>query len=191
MSRNPDDEKRKRILQVSLKSFCEIGYKKTTIKTIADMANIAPGTIYTYYSDKNNLYNEAIEDIWSTFFKEFKDIFHNSSDFTKSLNLLFDKASALLYSSHSLLNDMYTNKVRKENIKKNLTKAAVWLAEQIHQTPAKTALPLDPMDKLAQKIEMFLYGAFFQLAFSSKSEFESTSLKIKSVTMEMISGICL
>jgi len=67
MSRSPDEDKRRRILQVSFEAFGEQGYKKTTIKQIADRAGIAPGSIYTYFHDKDSLFLSAITEIWDRF----------------------------------------------------------------------------------------------------------------------------
>ncbi len=67
MSRSPDEEKRRRILQVSFEAFGELGSKRTTIKYIADKAGIAPGSVYTYFHDKDSLFLCAISDIWDRF----------------------------------------------------------------------------------------------------------------------------
>lgn len=52
--------KRRRILDAAAARFVERGYKKTSIEDIARAANIGKGTVYLYFSSKNELIIAAI-----------------------------------------------------------------------------------------------------------------------------------
>lgn len=50
-----DENKQARILKAALKVFAEKGYNTATMSEIASVANVAEGTIYTYFENKNDL----------------------------------------------------------------------------------------------------------------------------------------
>jgi TetR/AcrR family transcriptional regulator, fatty acid metabolism regulator protein len=50
-----DENKQARILKAALKVFADKGYNAATMSEIAAVANVAEGTIYTYFENKNDL----------------------------------------------------------------------------------------------------------------------------------------
>lgn len=53
--------RRNQILQAAIKVFAEKGYARTTIKDIAREADIADGTIYIYFKDKEALLTDVLD----------------------------------------------------------------------------------------------------------------------------------
>lgn len=51
------------ILNAATKSFSLFGYKATTMDQVAKLANVGKGTIYTFFSNKEQLFNEIIMDL--------------------------------------------------------------------------------------------------------------------------------
>ncbi len=51
------------ILSSALKHFCEKGYNKTTIEDIAKTSEVAVGTVYFYFKNKEDIMIHLIEDI--------------------------------------------------------------------------------------------------------------------------------
>ena len=124
MSRSPDEEKRRRILQVSFEAFGELGYKRTTIKHIADRAGIAPGSIYTYFHDKDALFLCAISEIWDRFSVAAQDAAENQQiPFVRRAEVLFTLAEDLMRRSHTLLNGIFAVPERRDLLRRNLEKA--------------------------------------------------------------------
>lgn len=121
MSRYPDEEKRKRILQVSFDSFGDLGYKRTTIKTIADRAGIAPGTIYTYFKDKDELFLSTINEIWDQLVREAdRLVAARDLPYEDRLGNLFSYSEKLFRKSHSLLLGMFSLSTRRKMLQDNL-----------------------------------------------------------------------
>src|SRR6185295_9161740 len=56
------DETRKRILKVSLKQFAQQGFEQTTTRDIARDANIAVGTLFNYFSTKESIVENLVND---------------------------------------------------------------------------------------------------------------------------------
>jgi len=54
-------QKRKQILEITEKLFNRFGIRKTGVDDIAKHANVAKGTIYNYFGDKEGLFNELIK----------------------------------------------------------------------------------------------------------------------------------
>ena len=58
-------EIKEKILQNALDSFLEKGYKKTSMKEIAQASGIAVGNIYNYFKDKEEIYSTLINPVLS------------------------------------------------------------------------------------------------------------------------------
>ena len=67
MPRQLDDKKREDILRAALEVFGRKGFAATTVKDIADLAGIAPGTVYTYFQDKVDLFSSVSQQNWDAF----------------------------------------------------------------------------------------------------------------------------
>lgn len=53
-------DRRQEILQAATKSFTLFGYKATTIEQVAKIANVGKGTIYTFFENKDELFQEVV-----------------------------------------------------------------------------------------------------------------------------------
>lgn len=53
-------DRRKMILDAASQSFAQFGYKATTMELVAKIANVGKGTIYTFFSNKDELFDEIL-----------------------------------------------------------------------------------------------------------------------------------
>ncbi len=53
-------DRRQEILKAATKSFSLFGYKATTMEQVAKLANVGKGTIYTFFKNKEELFDEII-----------------------------------------------------------------------------------------------------------------------------------
>ncbi|MCM3662922.1 TetR/AcrR family transcriptional regulator [Mesobacillus subterraneus] len=53
-------DRRKQIIEAATSSFSLYGYKATTIDQVAKLANVGKGTIYTFFKNKEELFDEII-----------------------------------------------------------------------------------------------------------------------------------
>ncbi|MBZ0310312.1 MAG: TetR/AcrR family transcriptional regulator, partial [Anaerolineae bacterium] len=56
-------ERRSRIFRAAVEIFAEKGYRSTTMKEIAEAADVGEGTIYSYFSSKDELLMAIIEQV--------------------------------------------------------------------------------------------------------------------------------
>lgn len=53
-------DRRKQVIDAATKSFSMFGYKATTMDQVARIANVGKGTIYTFFSNKEELFDEIL-----------------------------------------------------------------------------------------------------------------------------------
>src|SRR3954466_13303925 len=56
-------DRRKMIVEAATKSFSLFGYKATTMDQVAKLANVGKGTIYTFFKNKEELFNEIVSSL--------------------------------------------------------------------------------------------------------------------------------
>ncbi len=83
-------DRRKLIVEAASQSFALFGYKATTMDQVAKLANVGKGTIYTFFSNKEELFDE----IMSGLIQEMKLIADGEYDAERSF---FDNLNRILY----------------------------------------------------------------------------------------------
>lgn len=56
-------DRKQQIIQAATKSFSLFGYKATTMDQVAKIANVGKGTIYTFFKNKEDLFDEIISSL--------------------------------------------------------------------------------------------------------------------------------
>lgn len=56
-------DRRKMIVEAAAKSFAFFGYKATTMDQVSKLANVGKGTIYTFFSNKEELFGEIVRQL--------------------------------------------------------------------------------------------------------------------------------
>ena len=82
-SRGEPAEKRERILRAALEAFSEKGYAEATISEIAGRADVANGTIYDYFENKEDLLLSISEEHFKADLEHLKQAFNGSNPRTK------------------------------------------------------------------------------------------------------------
>ncbi|CAI6036180.1 TetR/AcrR family transcriptional regulator [Cohnella sp. JJ-181] len=60
--RRPTD-RRKQVLEAASRSFAAFGYKATTMDQVAKTAGVGKGTIYTFFANKEELFEQIVKDL--------------------------------------------------------------------------------------------------------------------------------
>ncbi|SFA97407.1 transcriptional regulator, TetR family [Cohnella sp. OV330] len=60
--RKPTD-RRKQVLEAASRSFAAFGYKATTMDQVAKAAGVGKGTIYTFFANKEELFEQIVKDL--------------------------------------------------------------------------------------------------------------------------------
>ncbi|AMO86850.1 TetR/AcrR family transcriptional regulator [Solibacillus sp. FSL K6-1781] len=85
-------DRRHEILIAATKSFTLFGYKATTIEQVAKIANVGKGTIYTFFKNKEELFQEVV--------------FHLIGEMKRETDQLIDVSASFMQNAHTALMKM-------------------------------------------------------------------------------------
>lgn len=75
--RTKQGNKERDILTAAIDVFAQHGYHKAKISQIAEKANVAAGSIYIYYKNKEDLLNRIFEKLWKNLYEDLKETTSN------------------------------------------------------------------------------------------------------------------
>lgn len=78
--------RRKMIIEASTKSFSMFGYKATTMDQVAKLANVGKGTIYTFFKNKEELFEEIISTMVKEMIAEAESVIQPELTFTENVH---------------------------------------------------------------------------------------------------------
>ena len=105
------EKKKQAIIQAALRLFKEKGFKDTSIKSIAEAAEVSPVSIYNYFGGKDNLVALCVNDLFEEIAQQAEDILNSDLDFKTKL----DHAFALCQEKMSRqISDYFQDKMVKE-----------------------------------------------------------------------------
>ncbi len=114
MARHTDDAKKDRIIEAAFAAFGENGFGNTSIKDIAEKADVALGSVYTYFKDKDDLFRSTVEAGWAEFYAGMDEIFSSSDTIQGKILNLIEFGFNLFKKVHPLLRGMFSEAARKD-----------------------------------------------------------------------------
>ncbi len=115
-----DDDTRRHILQAAFEAFGEYGYAQTTVRVIAERAQVAPGSIYTYFDDKEALFRSTVQAGWRSFHEEVQDVLGRDGSLQRNLTDIVDRGFDLLHRMSPLLRGMFSEANRMDLVHNNI-----------------------------------------------------------------------
>ncbi len=82
--------KHKAIVRAAIEIFAEKGFHNTKIKDIAQMANVADGTVYLYFSTKDDLFIKAFDELISEKLLIMRELINKEDTYFEQLSKFFD-----------------------------------------------------------------------------------------------------
>ncbi|WJE40183.1 TetR/AcrR family transcriptional regulator [Bacillus safensis] len=80
-------DRRQLILDGATKAFTQFGYKATTMDLVAKLANVGKGTIYTFFKNKEELFDEIFTSLLSEMRKIADEAMDEEKSFSENLHL--------------------------------------------------------------------------------------------------------
>lgn len=77
--RTKEGNKEADIIEAAIKVFAEFGYHNSKISKIAELANVATGSVYVYFKNKEDILLKIFEDIWRPLYSELVKIYNNET----------------------------------------------------------------------------------------------------------------
>ncbi|GIP40151.1 TetR family transcriptional regulator [Paenibacillus sp. J31TS4] len=84
-------DRRQLIVEAAAKSFALFGYKATTMEQIAKLANVGKGTIYTFFTNKEELFQEVLDRLIREMKQVAEETFDPDRRFFDNLYLVLDR----------------------------------------------------------------------------------------------------
>lgn len=82
--------KKQAIIQAALRLFKEKGFNETSIKSIAEVAEVSPVSIYNYFGSKDNLVALCVNDLFEEITQQAEDILKSNLAFNTKLDQALD-----------------------------------------------------------------------------------------------------
>lgn len=83
------EKKKQAIIQAALQLFKDKGFKETSIKSIAEAAEVSPVSIYNYFGSKDNLVALCVNDLFEEITQQAENILNSDLDFKTKLDHAF------------------------------------------------------------------------------------------------------
>ncbi|MBU8725158.1 TetR/AcrR family transcriptional regulator [Bacillus pumilus] len=80
-------DRRQMILDGATKAFTQFGYKATTMDLVAKLANVGKGTIYTFFKNKEELFDEIFTSLLLEMRKIADEAINEKNSFSENLHL--------------------------------------------------------------------------------------------------------
>lgn len=115
-------KKKQAIIQAALQLFKEKGFKDTSIKAIAEVAEVSPVSIYNYFGSKDNLVTLCVDDLFEEITQKAEDILNSHLDFQTKLDQAFDLCQEKMSQQ---ISDYFQDKVVKDPALSSLLTKAI------------------------------------------------------------------
>ena len=169
------EKKKQAIIQAALRLFKDKGFKETSIKSIAEAAEVSPVSIYNYFGSKDNLVALCVNDLFEEVTQQAEDILNSDLDFKTKL----DHAFALCQEKMSQqISDYFQDKMVEDSVFSTLlTKAITAKKRDIYRAyielgKEEGAIAEDLSTELILNVMDALNGMGNQLAHSDNLETE-------------------
>lgn len=74
------------IVEAATRSFTQFGYKATTMDSVAKLANVGKGTIYTFFKNKEELFDEIVSTLLTEMRKEAEKVIDDELPFFENVH---------------------------------------------------------------------------------------------------------
>ena len=93
--RTKEGNKEKDILEAAIEVFAEYGFHKAKIAKIAEVANVAAGSVYSYFKNKEDILNKIYDRLWEKMYLQLCELTSNeklspNEKLDGMLDLIFD-----------------------------------------------------------------------------------------------------
>lgn len=169
------EKKKQAIVQAALRLFKDKGFKETSIKSIAEAAEVSPVSIYNYFGSKDNLVALCVNDLFEEVTQQAEDILNSNLDFKTKL----DHAFALCQEKMSQqISDYFQDKMVEDSVFSTLLTRAITAKKRdiyrayIHLGKEEGLIAKDLSTELVLNVMDALNGMGNQLAYSDNLETE-------------------
>lgn len=174
------DGKRQDIIKAAFQVFGELGYQSTTIKTIAEAAGMAPGSIYNYFADKEDLFRSTVQEGWAAFLSEFDDLLRSGLPLPRRFALLVERGFEKLKESLPLLRGMLFESSQMREFHKDIGQFCAYVERLIDEGRKLSLLDIrENGGEWRRLVKVMVYGVLFSAALAPKERTDEEIAHLK------------
>ncbi len=185
MPRSLDKDKRTRLITASLEEFGERGYAAARVSDIARRAGVAPGTVYTYFDDKEDLFRCTVQHGWDEFQGELNRVLETPGNFNQRFEALIDYGFDLLRRVYPIVRGMADEANRLDLFNKNLDRLCAGLERLLEIRPDSGGIFAtgDPALRM-YFLKITVLGILFKVALAQPSELDREIEEVKAAVKQ-------
>ena len=116
------EKKKQAIIQAALRLFKDKGFKQTSIKSIAEAAEVSPVSIYNYFGSKDNLVTLCVNDLFEEITQQAEDILKSNLAFNTKLDHALDLCQEKMSQQ---ISDYFQDKMVEDSVFSTLLTKAI------------------------------------------------------------------
>ena len=169
------EKKKQAVIQAALRLFKDKGFKETSIKSIAEAAEVSPVSIYNYFGSKDNLVALCVNDLFEEITQQAEDILKSNLAFNTKLDQALDLCQEKMSQQ---ISDYFQDKMVEDSVFSTLLTKAITAKKgdiyraYIHLGKAEGLIAEDLSTELILNVMDALNGMGNQLSHSDNLETE-------------------
>jgi len=181
------DAKRVAILEAALAEFGESGFAGGSMRRVAERASIAKGTLYLYFTDKAELFAEALDYGWERFLAETQSILERRGTSLERLGRILDLGIERLRIVQPLLKGMLFEGNRRDLVSAKVER----LCETIRRAFAGIELHGFTESEGEAFLRLIIAGTLFEFSAAAAGRLDEATERVRAevrAVMEALLG---
>jgi AcrR family transcriptional regulator len=188
MARAKDNDKPAQIIDAAFSVFGQIGYASAVMKDIADRAGVAPGTIYTYFHDKEDLFKATVIEGWDGFLDKIRSIVESDAPVTERTGRLLAAGFDSLKRYLPLLRGMLFESSQMNLMQGKIGEFCGLVERLMERSPPRTPQPAADLAQRRTLIRITVMGVLFSAALTETSGVDARIDELRRAITMLLSG---
>lgn len=187
MARPKDGAMRERILSAAFHMFGERGFGATTIKDLARSLDISPGSIYTYFTSKEDLFRCTVEEGWQRFLLEIRRIVAAPKQLWERFDSILDYCFESLKEALPLLRGMLFDSRQRQLLQRNLQLLCELLESLIREGQRQGLISVVLTEEhVRSQLRINVFGVLSSVALAQDENLEQEIAAVKSAIKHLL-----
>ncbi len=187
MARPKDESMREGILTAAFQMFGERGFGATTIKELARSLDISPGSIYTYFTSKEDLFRCTVEQGWQRFLVEIRKIVTAPKQLKERFDSILDYCFESLKQALPLLRGMLFDSRQRQLLQQNLQQLCELLESLIREGQRQELIRVVLAEEhVRTQVRINVFGVLSSIALAQDECLEREIAAVKSAVKHLL-----
>lgn len=169
LARIKDELKREKILKTSKILFSQKGYSNTSVSDIVQAANMPVGTIYTYFSKKEEIICTIVEEGWNDIFARLEKLSHSGVSGKEKLRLIIDDFIPELLKDLNFINILLTEAIELTRVEEKIEAVTDMVFSIIREIPGTDQTTVSLSRRMLQTSIVVVFLGFLSAANLAKT----------------------